>query len=81
MKRVNATEFKAHCLSILDDVAEDGDTVVVTKRGKPVARIVTASGGEERPPQHTLEGTVEIAGDIVAPALPAEAWKAHRGRR
>ena len=81
MKKINATDFKARCLSILDDVAGGGDTVVVTKRGKPVARIVTASGGEEIPPQHTLEGTVEIAGDIIAPALPADAWKAHRGRR
>ena len=37
---VQAGDFKARCLAILDEVAETGDEVVVTKRGKPVARLV-----------------------------------------
>jgi prevent-host-death family protein len=38
MKTIGAAEFKAHCLQILDEVSEE--EVVITKRGKPVARLV-----------------------------------------
>jgi prevent-host-death family protein len=37
--RVTATYFKAHCLRLLDEVAESGEPLVVTKHGKPVARV------------------------------------------
>jgi prevent-host-death family protein len=43
--RVPAGEFKQRCLAILDDVAETGATVVVTKRGRPVARVVPVEAG------------------------------------
>ncbi|MEX1140882.1 MAG: type II toxin-antitoxin system Phd/YefM family antitoxin [Thermoleophilaceae bacterium] len=49
---VPAGEFKAKCLKLLDEVAETGETIVVTKRGKPVARV----GPLEPPP--SLEGSV-----------------------
>lgn len=39
---MSASEFKAKCLAVLDDVAATGRTVVVTKRGKPVARVLPA---------------------------------------
>lgn len=39
-RRIAAAEFKAKCLALLDDVAEKKETLVVTKRGKPVARVV-----------------------------------------
>ncbi|KZD09692.1 type II toxin-antitoxin system Phd/YefM family antitoxin [Oceanibaculum pacificum] len=39
---MNATEFKAHCLQVMDEVARTGQAVTITKRGKPVARIVPA---------------------------------------
>ena len=82
MKRVKATDFKARCLAILDDVANDGEPVIITKHGRPVARLVTAaSEGDYRPPQHTLEGTVEITGNIISPVLPANAWHSQRGLR
>jgi prevent-host-death family protein len=41
-RRIPASEFKAKCLALLDEVAETRETLVVTKRGKPVARIVPA---------------------------------------
>jgi len=53
MKSVAASEFKAKCLALLDEVAENGETLVVTKRGKPVARVMPA----EEP--RSLIGTVE----------------------
>ncbi len=39
-KNVSASYFKAHCLAILDEVAETGLPLVVTKRGKPLAKLV-----------------------------------------
>ncbi len=41
-RRISASEFKAKCLALLDEVAETRETLVVTKRGKPVARVVPA---------------------------------------
>jgi prevent-host-death family protein len=38
-KKITATQFKAKCLRLLDEVAETGETLVVTKHGRPVARI------------------------------------------
>jgi prevent-host-death family protein len=40
MKEISASKFKAQCLALLDDVATTGEPIVVTKRGKPVARVV-----------------------------------------
>ncbi len=40
MKTIKASEFKAKCLALMDDVAESGEEIVVTKNGKPVSRLV-----------------------------------------
>ena len=60
---IAASEFKAKCLRLLDEV-EEGETLVITKRGRPVARVVPVS-----PPRRSLRGTwkglVKIKGDIV----------------
>lgn len=44
IRTIPAGEFKAKCLALLDEVAETGEEIVVTKRGKPVAKIVQALG-------------------------------------
>jgi prevent-host-death family protein len=49
--QLTATEVKARILSLLDDVAA-GDEIVITKRGRPVARLVPAAG------PHALRGKV-----------------------
>jgi prevent-host-death family protein len=75
MRRIPAGQFKAHCLAILDEVAETGETVVVTKRGKPVARVAPLE------PPGSLVGTVTFLVDddeLIAP-LDA-AWDAAEGR-
>ncbi len=38
-RTMTATQFKAECLGVLDEVAASGESVTVTKRGKPVARV------------------------------------------
>jgi prevent-host-death family protein len=63
-KEVPAARFKAECIALLDEVAERGAVWVVTKRGRPVARVVPI---ERRRKKHRLEGTVKTIGDIVAP--------------
>ena len=67
---IPAGEFKARCLDLLDQVAESGAEIVVTKRGRPVARVVAV----EPPPD--LKGSIVREGDIVSPT--GEAWDAER---
>jgi antitoxin (DNA-binding transcriptional repressor) of toxin-antitoxin stability system len=76
---MGASEFKAKCLAILDDVAETGEPVVILKRGKPVAELVRPLRREADSPQAALLGSVRIRGDITKPTLPADAWAAERG--
>jgi prevent-host-death family protein len=81
MRTISATEFKAKCLAILDEVERTGEGVTILKRGRPVAQIVPTAGfHDEAFPQHSLRGTVTILGDIVAPVLPADAWESDETR-
>ncbi len=80
MKSVKASDFKARCLKILDDVQRTGEPVAIPKRGRVVAELVPPrSRGRSRYAQHALRGTGRTLGDVVAPALPAEDWDAVRG--
>ena len=62
---IPAGEFKAKCLQLLDEVAETREPLVITKFGKPVARLVPM------PPAHTLRGALKDSvlyeNDIVSP--------------
>jgi prevent-host-death family protein len=78
---MSSTEFKAKCLSVLDEVAETGERVTILKRGKPVAQLVPPVPRSEGYPQEQIIGTVRIKGDIVEPPLPADAWEAERPGR
>jgi len=74
MKEINAAEFKAKCLALLEDVAQTGQPVTILKRGKPIAQLVPAVPRHGRFPQDTLMGTVHIQGDIESPVLPPAVW-------
>lgn len=74
MTTINASDFKARCLAILDRVHETGERVVILKRGKPVAVLVRPTGEDKAFPQAELAGTVELVGDVVGPVLPEEYW-------
>jgi prevent-host-death family protein len=76
MKSITLTEFKAHCHALLEHVARTGEPVVITKRGKPLARVVATDGAKSKYPQRSLVGTVTILGDVISPVLPAGAWNA-----
>jgi prevent-host-death family protein len=62
---IGATEFKAKCLALLDEVQEQGGTITVTKRGRPVATVSAAKKTVWRSPKGILAGKLEITGDIV----------------
>jgi antitoxin (DNA-binding transcriptional repressor) of toxin-antitoxin stability system len=65
------------CLRVLDEVRTQGKEIVITKRGKPVARLlpVEASAEANEPPVFgRMAGTVKILGDIVSPI--GELWDA-----
>lgn len=73
MRSVPASRFKAQCLSLLDEVALTGEEIVVTKRGRPVARVVAIDE-----PQ-ALDGSVTFHvtdDELVAPL--GVAWDAER---
>ncbi|MYI07718.1 MAG: type II toxin-antitoxin system Phd/YefM family antitoxin [Gemmatimonadetes bacterium] len=74
METINASDFKARCLAILDRVRETGERIVILKRGRPVAELWPPSQAESRYPQSELKGTVTIVGDIVGPAVPEDHW-------
>jgi len=48
MKKMAAGVFKANCLAVMDDVQAKHETIVITKRGKPVAKLVPTNGGVDR---------------------------------
>ena len=75
-RRVPAGEFKATCLKLMEEVRQGGGPIVITKRGKPVAKLVPV---EERPHDifGRLRGTVTIHGDIIEPT--GEVWDAELG--
>ncbi|MDI7267201.1 MAG: type II toxin-antitoxin system Phd/YefM family antitoxin [Myxococcota bacterium] len=66
---VSAAEFKTRCLALLDRVAKTGRAVIVTKRGRPVARVVPLE--EAGPP--SLRGSIVHQDDIVFPV--GAAWE------
>ena len=69
---IAAGEFKARCLKLLDEVAETGEDLVITKRGKPIARLVPVADGSAL--FGALAGSVVAEDDIVSPV--GEAWDA-----
>jgi len=74
MTTINASDFKARCLAILDRVHETGERVVILKRGRPVAELTRTTSEGKCYPQTELEGTVAIVGDIVEPVFPEKHW-------
>ena len=75
METINASDFKARCLAILDRVQATGEPVVILKRGRPVAKLLPASRTHAEYPQLELKDTVIVTGDIVEPAVPEEHWE------
>ena len=75
MKTIQAGKFKAQCLVLLDEVAQTHEHLVITKHGKPVAKLVpydTEKDSTETP----LRGLATFVGDIISPI--EDEWEANR---
>jgi prevent-host-death family protein len=77
MKSMPAGEFKARCLRVMEQVRTTRQPVVITKRGKPVAKLVPV---DKRADDifGCLKGVIRIVGDIESPVVPLEDWEALR---
>ncbi len=75
MRRVAAGEFKTRCLALMESVRTTKQPLVITKRGKPVAKLVPVEDPDDDFIGR-LEGIIHVVGDIESPAVPPEAWEA-----
>lgn len=74
MRTMGAAKFKAQCLAVMDEVQAKREPVLVTKNGKPVAKVVPAE--EENDPLAIFRfGGGKIVGDIMEPANDPEDWE------
>ena len=71
MRKMTATFFKTHCLSILREVQTRGETVLITKHGTPVAKVIPMDAGVGDI-YNFMAGKGSITGDILSPALGRE---------
>jgi len=71
---IPATEFKAKCLELMDRVAERGESFVVTKRGKAVARLTPVEPAAEDSIFGCFAGRAVEDGDLISPAVAPDAW-------
>ncbi|MGH8738501.1 MAG: type II toxin-antitoxin system Phd/YefM family antitoxin [Burkholderiales bacterium] len=72
MKQVSAAKFKEQCLALLDQVDRDG--IVITKRGKPVAKLIPLAT-DSASLIGSLKHKIKIKGDIVSTGVR---WNAQR---
>jgi prevent-host-death family protein len=73
MKKMAAGTFKVHCLAAMDEVQAKRETILITKHGKPVAKLVPVSKDTDEI-YNFLRGKGVITGDIVSPALSLKDW-------
>ncbi len=75
MRTIKASEFKAKCLKIMDEVAATGEPVIITKNGVPITQLIPV----KRRPETlfgALKGSILYMGDIISPI--DEEWAAER---
>jgi len=75
VRTIPAGEFKAKCLALLDEVAATGQEIIVTKRGKPVARLVAAAVED---PRKKLAGSILWQAENLETFTSEEDWEALR---
>lgn len=72
MKTVSAGQFKTHCLSLLKDVAQNREALIITKYGKTIARVLPIADANEENP---LKNSIVFENDIIEPI--GESWEAN----
>jgi len=77
MKTMSVSEFKARCLKVMDQVQRTRKAVVITKKGRPVVKLVPAQPAADDF-LGKLSGLMKIVGNITEPLDDAEVWDAPR---
>ena len=72
VRSITASEFRAKCLALMDEVAETGEEILITKRGQPVARL-TAYRERPKTLYGKYRGQIKIYGDLDE--LDDEGWE------
>ena len=74
--QISAAEFKTNCLKIMDEVEKSHDPVTITKRGRPVAKLVPVErpGTKRKPLFGYMAGEATLLGDVVN--MPKTIWEA-----
>jgi prevent-host-death family protein len=78
MQTVKASEFKAKCLALMDAVALSGETLCITKHGKPLVELRPIKSEKAKSPFGWHKGKVTTTDDLIEPAVPLEDWDALR---
>jgi prevent-host-death family protein len=73
VKKMAAGAFKTNCLAVMDEVQAKHETVVITKHGKPVAKLVPVITDTDEI-YNFLVGKGAVTGDVVSPAISPEDW-------
>jgi prevent-host-death family protein len=73
VKQITVGKLKKNCLAILDEVQSKGQAVLITKRGKAVAKLVPMNTNSDDI-FNFMAGKGKIVGDVVAPALSRKEW-------
>jgi prevent-host-death family protein len=78
MKQIAISEFKAKCLSLLEQVQKTKNPIRITRFGKPIAEVVPVSPAAPHDWMGSMKDSIEILGDIVSPASEENEWEALR---
>jgi prevent-host-death family protein len=77
MKKIAAAAFKAQCLTLMDNVRATKQPLIITKRGRPVAKLVPVEDADDDFIGR-LKGVFRVVGDIESPVDPPETWESAR---
>ena len=77
MKKVVVSEFKAKCIAFLREAQESGESILITRRGKPIARVDPVREVRSERPLGVFRGRMKVRGDLVY-ADTSDDWEALR---
>jgi prevent-host-death family protein len=73
IKKMAAGTFKTHCLAVMDEVHAKRQPILITKHGKPIAKLVPADESTDDI-FNFMAGKGRISGDIISPAVTPDEW-------
>ena len=74
MKEMRAGQFKAQCQAVMDEIQRTGEPILITKHGKPIAKLVPVPGALDEIFGY-MASKVKIVGDFARPITPLEDWE------